>query len=398
MLGNQWFRKESPLLSLLGLGGGGAGQLTAGGAGTWAVASPTTTSIPGQACVCKFEDGPNDMTYVIFYDPGTVTIAGSVTAEGALLVGGGGCGGAPGGGGGGAGGVLLDADDSLVLSGGTYNVTIGDGAPPVRSESPANPEGPSSGNIPWLSPSGPVWPSGGNYVGFPGGNTIFGTYIAYGGENGGAEAPNPTYPEVKGYPAPAPEKSFTEGGAPYVPWDPPANVGSGGAHAYAQSPTTEVPAATFQQPSGPFTGYGNSAGTGGDTNGGSGGAGGAGNPKDGSPPGRGGPEVAVPTGLLPDPVTGSAPLFPGNFLNVGTTAPSAQRRSFAGGASAYPDRARSAEDTGGGGGPTGPQSQHSGTNFRGGGAGGMNTPNPQTNYGWGGKGVFIIKFKTSQEA
>ena len=37
MFGNQWFRKESPLLSLLGLGGGGAGQLTAGGAGTWAV-------------------------------------------------------------------------------------------------------------------------------------------------------------------------------------------------------------------------------------------------------------------------------------------------------------------------------------------------------------------------
>ena len=31
MLDNQWFRKERPLLSLLGLGGGAGGNLTQGG-------------------------------------------------------------------------------------------------------------------------------------------------------------------------------------------------------------------------------------------------------------------------------------------------------------------------------------------------------------------------------
>ena len=123
------------------------------GQSSWSVASPVSPSGPGQAGVVEHNTGAT--TFAGIYDPGTVTITGGLTAEGALLVGGGGAGGAPGGGGGGAGGLLED-DSPFPLAAGTYTVNNRDGAPPIRTNSPANPEGPSGGNIPWLNPTGPI--------------------------------------------------------------------------------------------------------------------------------------------------------------------------------------------------------------------------------------------------
>ena len=364
--------------------------LTAGQLSSWSASSPVSPSGPGQAGVVEYNTGAT--TFVVFYDPGTVTITGGLTAEGALLVGGGGAGGAPGGGGGGAGGLLED-DSPFPLAAGTYTVTIGDGAPPIRTDSPANPEGPSGGNIPWLNPTGPIWP-GGNTLGVCGQPTVFGAHTAYGGENGGGSSILPTYPTVLSYPNPASSCSFAGGGAPYVTWTPTGSVGSGGALAYT-GPNTRTPTATTQQPSAPFTGYGNIAGqpnpsAGG--NGGSGGAGGAGNAYPSN--GGGGAERSVPTQLLPDPFTSDPTHFPQYFLNVPISSPSARRRGFCGGAGAYPNNPNSPLGTGGSGGPSGTQADHSGTNFRGGAGGGMNTPNPESTYAYGGKGVFIIKLPT----
>lgn len=356
--------------------------------GGWTVESPIASSGPGQSGVVEYTSGTT--SYIVFYDPGTLTVEGDIIAEGALLVGGGGTGGAPGGGGGGAGG-LLERDSPFPLVAGTYTIQVGDGAPPVRSSSPANPEGPSGGNIPWLSPTGPIWP-GGDTLGTPGQPTYFGTHIAYGGENGGGSQIIPAYPQVLSYPNPMPSKTFA--GKPYVPWSPNTSVGSGGALSYDSADSPNLPQSTLQTNTPLFTGYGNYSGSPSPGNGGSGGAGGAGTPAGSG--GAGGIERVVPTTLLPDPfTTGSS--FPSVFLNVPVGSPSAQRRAFAGGAAAFPDRAGSPYGTGGSGGPSGTQAAHSGVNYRGGGGGGMNTPNPSTTYGYGGKGVVIIKLATADK-
>ena len=365
--------------------------LTASQFSSWSVASPVTPSGPGQAGAVEYNTGAT--TFVVFYDPGTVTITGGLTAEGALLVGGGGAGGAPGGGGGGAGGLLED-DQPFPLASGTYTVTIGDGAPPVRTNSPANPEGPAGGNVPYLNPTGPIWP-GGDTLGVCGQPSVFGSHTAYGGENGGGSSQLPAYTNVSAYPNPASDCSFAGGGAPYVTWTPTGSVGSGGALAYS-GPSSRTPVATTQQPSSPFTGYGNIAGNPDPNNGGSGGAGGAGQPAPGG--GGGGAERSVPTTLLPDPFTSDPNHFPSVFLNVPISSPSAQRRGFCGGAAAFENRAGSPLGTGGSGGPGGTQAEHSGTNFRGGAGGAMNTPNPGSTYAYGGKGVFIIKLPTNAKA
>jgi len=357
--------------------------------GGWSVSSPITPSGPGQSGVVEYTSGTT--SYVVFYDPGTITLEGDVVAEGALLVGGGGAGGAPGGGGGGAGG-LLETDSPFTLSAGTYNIQVGDGAPPVRSSSLANPEGPTGGNIPWLNPTGPIWP-GGNTLGVCGQPTYLGSHIAYGGENGGGSVKLPAYPLVNNYPNPMPSKTFA--GKPYVPWSPNTSVGSGGALSYDSADPPNLPQSTFQQPSPLFTGYGNPSGQPSPQNAGSGGAGGAGTPA--ASGGGGGVERVVPTTLLPDGLTGDTGQFPSVFLGVPTPSPSAQRRAFAGGAGAYLDRPGSPYGTGGAGGPSNTQADMSGTNFRGGGGGGQNTPNPGANYSYGGKGVVVIKLATADK-
>ena len=114
--------------------------------GGWTVESPIDSSGPGQSGVVEYTSGTT--SYIVFYDPGTLTVERNIIAEGALLVGGGGSGGSPGGGGGGAGG-LLETDSPFPLVAGTYSIEVGDGAPPIISSSLANPEGPTGGNIPW---------------------------------------------------------------------------------------------------------------------------------------------------------------------------------------------------------------------------------------------------------
>ena len=94
-------RKESPILSLLGLGGGIGGGLAGGG-------SATNTEASG-GVIHEYTDGTDKYKVHVFTHPGsfTVTTVGSETDADFLVVGGGGGGGWGSnayGGGGGAGG------------------------------------------------------------------------------------------------------------------------------------------------------------------------------------------------------------------------------------------------------------------------------------------------------
>ena len=66
MFGNQWFKKENPLLGLMGAGGGVGGRLTAGAAGPSALASGGLITEPGNGYVYHAFDGACD----IYSSPG----------------------------------------------------------------------------------------------------------------------------------------------------------------------------------------------------------------------------------------------------------------------------------------------------------------------------------------
>ena len=102
---NDWFKKERPLLGLLGMGGGG---LPAGGGGD---------PIEGSGGYVSEYASPGSPTGYyrthVFVSPGRfrVTTAPGSAEFGVLLVGGGGGGGSNNGGGGGAGAYVLKPDN-----------------------------------------------------------------------------------------------------------------------------------------------------------------------------------------------------------------------------------------------------------------------------------------------
>mgnify|MGYP003114918445 CR=1 FL=1 len=110
-----WHKKESPILSMLGIGGGIGSNLIGGGGSSVSVTGGT--AIP---------DGSH--TIRVFTSPGTLSISGGTLDVEYLVVGGGGAGGAgggPGGGGGGAGGMLSGSGYTLPET--DHSITVGDG-------------------------------------------------------------------------------------------------------------------------------------------------------------------------------------------------------------------------------------------------------------------------------
>ena len=152
MFGNQWFKKESPLLSLLGMGGGAGSNLTAGGIAETGPAGITATGGTKSTNVSP----PDGVTYTVhvFNSSGTfsVTAATGTRRVEYLVVGGGGSGpngNGGGAGGGGAGGYRSNvgtvspaaepsgggasAEDVFLCPTGNYTVTIGGGGASTNS-------------------------------------------------------------------------------------------------------------------------------------------------------------------------------------------------------------------------------------------------------------------------
>ena len=137
-----WHKKESPILSLLGLGGGIGGGLAGGGGGGGISASGATVTAEG------ITPG-NGYRYHVFTSPGDFTVnSGTGDVEYMVLAGGGSAGNGHYGGGG-AGGLRTNvsgnprAGATMTISPGTYPVVVGDGAPanaayPVAKGSPSS--------------------------------------------------------------------------------------------------------------------------------------------------------------------------------------------------------------------------------------------------------------------
>ena len=121
-------RKESPILSLLGMGGGVGSSLIRSGGGSFSASGGNVDGLePG-----------NGYKYHTFTSPGTFTVSDGSGDFEVLLVGGGGGGrdgGGAAGGGGGAGGLTYIP--STTQSAGSYPVVVGPGSPAKGYNSPA---------------------------------------------------------------------------------------------------------------------------------------------------------------------------------------------------------------------------------------------------------------------
>ena len=345
---NEKHKKESPILGMLGMGGGIARSVVSGGAEVTGGSIQT----PG-----------NGYKYHVFSHPNSDNLQVSTAPDSfvvdILMVGGGGSGGtfspsrAGSGGGGGGGGVVHFVN--LPLADGTYPVSVGDGGTGVTAYS-------TNGN--------------------PGGDTTFvhpsGTVSAYGGGGGGANG-NP----------------FTD----------PASGSGGGAGSHRNSPPSgetftgdTAQKASVPSPINPFaTTYGNSGGdayanppytSGGSENSGGGGGGAGASGGDGSPPstyGAGGNGQPFPTFAYP--LVGLSPLDPYSPSN-----------DHYGGGGAAGNNNTALGGYGGGGdasanpGTTPFVASTPGIDNLGGGAGAPNYPN-RPNVAPGGSGIVIVRYQ-----
>lgn len=132
MFGNQWFRKESPLLSMIGLGGGAGGKLTAGSAGQFMEASGGSESTSGDYKIHTFTASGNFVVTTAPTDGYTVEY---------LIIAGGGGGANNRGGGGGAGGQITNYPSpdtgGVSVSAQTYPIVVGAGANPMPNDTPS---------------------------------------------------------------------------------------------------------------------------------------------------------------------------------------------------------------------------------------------------------------------
>ena len=182
MFGNQWFRKESPLLSLIGLGGGG---LTAGSSDTGISATGgQTTTYTSQGVQYKAHKFTSSGSFAV----SSLGSLGGDTYFAVVAGGGGGAHAQYSGGGGGAGGVRVKFTGSPITMPGafpvsgpaTYPVTVGGGgaASSGPNSSPTGTNG-ANGSESYLGP--PSTPQGFTATG-GGGGGMYGT----GGHAGGS--------------------------------------------------------------------------------------------------------------------------------------------------------------------------------------------------------------------
>ena len=154
MIWNWWYKKEKPLPSMIGMGGGATGRVNAGASG------PAGIEATG-GIINDWQDPTSPTVYYrshTFLNSGTFEIKSVSTeptvpdAADILIVGGGGGGGAgPGGGGGGGGGGVLEG--ALTLTKQNYAITVGDGG--KKGNTPAN-NGNVGGDSSFAVPTGPT--------------------------------------------------------------------------------------------------------------------------------------------------------------------------------------------------------------------------------------------------
>lgn len=221
-----WYKKESPILSMLGLGGGIGSKLAGGGSAIIASGGNVDALQPG-----------NGYVYHTFTSPGTLTMNSGGDVEVLMVAGGGsgGCNGAGGGTGGGGGGGLLHG--TLTLTAGPYPITVG--------ADTADDEG-QQGNP---TTAFGATANGGGFGRFNGNNDP----APDGGSGGGGCAGSPGGPggDPNQTPQPLPYGTLTGyGGAGSAGISPDARLGGGGGGAGGDAPPqpgTAVPSGPGKQ-------------------------------------------------------------------------------------------------------------------------------------------------------
>ena len=333
---NNWHRKEKPLLSMMGMGGGNAARLTAGGLAPLDITGASVTSYSDSTHTWIVQTASNPITVSRGFD--------AVDEVEILLVGGGGAGssalsGASGGGG--AGGVVVvpkTKGPEIITAPGTYPITIGSGGTyGVYGGTPSN----GGGNSQIASVAIPLLARGG---GAGGGQS--------GGSGGGGNYNIP-------------------GGPGLQPTD---NPGVSGINQYGN------PGRRGNAPSEPYAG---------------GGGGGAGQGGPVTSKVRGGADGIDISPLVPGFMT---PSFPTPIINdLGAFPNSSPEFNYFGGGAGGGSRGGGLSPYGLGGGGQGAASPGpggtAGKNGRGGGGGGGAENGGQAPGAAGGSGCFILRFK-----
>ena len=235
-----WNIKESPILSLFGMGGG-VGSNLVGGSVFGASGGTVTTS--------------GDYTYHTFPAPGTFTVVGSGPVEMAVIGGGGGGGGAKGSNGpdkGSPGGSGGGAVVEHILTEGDYSISIGGGGTQGNSTTSIVPDSPPTfmSGGPGGTPGGGQGAGGSHNMGAGGGGGGFssvvggGVYYAVGGGGAGGGG--------------NPGNSAYGGGNPNNNYIPNSTTGQSGPQVPSGTPTVGN-----YQPGGGGGGYNGSGGGGG---------------------------------------------------------------------------------------------------------------------------------------
>ena len=390
---NEFFKKEKPIFTGLKYGfgsGGGAGD-----------AAPSTPGILSASGGSEYTSGDYKLHVFTFPNSATFEVSNAepdATVE-IMLIGSGGSGSPDQGSGGGGGGVVWTNNGGIVISNGTY---------PVSISGASQDDAPNTGN--------PVNARGGDTIFNPGGSGI--VLTAKGGGFGGYFGP----------PYAADQDHRTGGcgggmgnmpGSASVPDYGHPTYGPGGAQEYQTTTPQTFPTATnilgntATVLSQGFEGGGADSAATTDPSGSGGGGGGAGErgyagaSHSGVTPsnnwGRGGNGYQVPSDFL-DPFK---PVIPNPFLNIGHSDPGFRYFGGGGGGSDFNNNSGSGRGFGvpgglGGGGrgatDPGPGTKHgvAGLNHRGGGGGGGSTHSGDGKAG--GSGCCIIKYKFQQNS
>ena len=335
---NNWYRKEKPLLSMMGMGGGNAARLTAGGLAPLEITGASVTSYSDSTHTWIVQTASNPITVSRGFD--------AVDEVEILLVGGGGAGssglsGASGGGG--AGGVVVvpkTKGPEIITAPGTYPITVGAGGPYSPPASGGNTQI-ASVAIPLLARGGGRGGQNFDNPGLTGGSGGGGAASANGGP-GSQPTENPGVSGINQYGNPG-----RRGNAPTEPYQ-----GGGGGGAGQGGPITTVV--------------------------------------------RGGADGIPISPLLPGFMT---PSFPAPIINaLGAIPNSSPEYDYFGGGAGGGARAGGLSPFGLGGGGQGggvPPAQPgtAGKNGRGGGGGGGAENGGQAPGAAGGSGCFILRFK-----
>ena len=309
---NDFFHvKQSPILSMLGFGGGGTGTSLGGAGGAAAKGSGGVIEVNGSYTTHTFvSPGPNG-----FEDDTTQTFVADQNLTGVLffVIGGGGGGGYAGGGG--SGGAVTNAitGNGISVPAGTYPITLGGGG---QSNSTYYEGDSSSPNFPAPQPFANAKATSGPRRGRI---SVWNGYTGLGGGTGGVETGPGGYSQN-----------------PTAPYGNPGGSGGGGAQYGGNGPNLGGPATQPGQSQGSNgTNYGNAGGSavnGGNYHGGGGGGiGGAGQIATPPGPGEGGVGLMIP--ICP-PTYGTAGPSPGRWLGGGggsAVYPASTRAGGAGG-------------------------------------------------------------------